>query len=213
MNTRVAYRKSTLALVGLGALLVLSSCGERKVFERTWSEEVELEGGAVVVVKRHVVYDYSNSFSGEFPLNVETTSELEVENSTPELDIPRWSAPMRALLLYRDEATAEWVIVAAIHTCDMWRQKGAPESQYLEFRAHQGIWREGVVSKSSIGRATNLFMGYVDGLARKRVTLQEKKSAWSTFRNGDPAKHIVEKYQNCSNVLPTKKLASRVDRE
>lgn len=79
----------------LGAL-GLVACGGPTT--RHWTEDVLLDDGSTVVVERSVAFNA-----------VETEATLAFTGK--ESGLPVWSAPLMALLLYRDPATQEWVIV------------------------------------------------------------------------------------------------------
>lgn len=153
------------------ALLPVSGCtGE---VERRWTEDVELDGGKVIEVDRHVKFTESNSISGDAYSSTNLESALTFKGELSEL--PAWSVPLVPILLYRDMTKSEWVIVAVTSSCDVWADRGSPVPPYWEFRLISGRWAESPLSQASIGRRTNLFFDYEPDLPTHKISVAIKK--------------------------------------
>lgn len=140
---------------------------------REWTEDVLLDDGSTVVVKRAVSFNETNSWSGDAYNAVETDATISF---TGELaDLPPWRAPLMALVMYRDKATSEWVVVAISSSCEVWNRRGKPRPPYWEFRLDERGWRESPLSAASIGRSGNLLHRYQSELGVKHITVEGRK--------------------------------------
>jgi hypothetical protein len=161
-----------LALIGAGVPGVRNLVGPT---HRSWTEDVLLEDGLSIVVKRSVTLNESNSWSGD----AHNATELEATIAfTGELKgLPVWSVPLMALVLYRDAAAqGQWVVVATTTTCDVWSARGEPRPPYWEFRLGEAGWQETPLSASSLGRSTNLYLRY-NILKARHVTVGDRERA------------------------------------
>lgn len=139
---------------------------------RTWSEEVELGDGSLIVVLRDVKFTSSNSWAGDAYSATTIRSTLSFRDDLASL--PIWNFPLEPLLLYRDEVAKEWVIVVTTNSCDTWADWGSPSSPYWEFRLRHGKWLRTELSRASIGRKTNLFFNYEPGVPAGNLTRELK---------------------------------------
>jgi hypothetical protein len=149
--------------------------------ERAWTEDVLLDDGSTIVVKRTVSFKESNSWSGDAYNAVEVDATLSFTGELGRL--PVWRAPLMALLLYRD-ATDEWVLVATTTSCDVWNDRGAPRLMYLpdkpqtiywEYRLRATGWQEVPLSRTSVGKGVNLLHRYQDDLGTTYVSVAFRK--------------------------------------
>lgn len=136
-------------------VLLVSGCEWYGPKTRDWEEEVLLDDGSTIRIKRHVEFVDNNSLSGDAYSAVETSATLEFPKK---MNLPAWSAPLRPLLVYRDEG--QWVIVSASTSCEVWRRRGRPSPPYWEYRLTDGAWSEVPLSRHSVGRVPNLFFSY-----------------------------------------------------
>jgi hypothetical protein len=121
------------------ALAALSACGRPSPVERKWTEDVQLDDGSTVELQRTVKLRVSNSLSGDAYNAEELDATLSFLGALQGL--PTWSAPRMPLVLYRDESTKEWVIVATTTSCEVWRQAGKPKPDYWEYRLMGREWK------------------------------------------------------------------------
>jgi hypothetical protein len=173
-------------------------------FVRRWSEEVVLSDGSLIVVKRAVEVSESNSFAGDAYNAVEQDATLKF---TGELgDLPVWNAALMAQVLYRDEETEEWVIVANSTSCEVYYERGEPrflflegrpQTNYFEFRLRKNGWAQVPISRASIGRPTNLLMAYNDiGLTRMSAS---KKRRLLAAESAEQYRSVVAVSDSCTN--------------
>lgn len=176
MSTRsqVVRLKRSAAAFLLGVLATVSGCGF--LFgdqERSWSEDVELDDGSVITIQRYVKFEESNSWSGDAYNATETRATLAFTGKLASL--PTWEVALMPLVLYRDTATSEWVLVAKTSSCDVWDARGQPFPPYWEYRLDGNVWRERPLSSNSKGRATNLFINYTAEKVNRHIDIQLKK--------------------------------------
>lgn len=148
----------------LPAIGVWLSMGEwlTGVVTRRWTEDVQLADGSVVTVERSVRIERSHSV--ELDASMKFTAELAY--------LPELRVPVTPLVLYMDEDTGEWVIVAITSSCEvlgaqgppprLWFAAERPPTRYLEFRSRSAGWVQTPLSAGSIGQRTNLFTRFED---------------------------------------------------
>lgn len=150
-------------LLGL-LLLAIASCGFLAE-QRSWTEDVQLDDGSVIVIKRYVKFETSNSWAGDAFSAKERRATLRFTEALS--DLPTWDVPLMPMVLYRDASTKEWVIVATTDNCDVYFARGKPFPPYWEYRLDAGQWRRQLLSDASKGRSANLFIDYrLDDLPR-----------------------------------------------
>jgi hypothetical protein len=143
--------------------------------ERSWSEDVALDDGRVIVIDRYVKFTQSNAFGGGAYSSTDLESSLSFRDELSSL--PAWSVPLVPTVLYQDSSSGEWVIVATTGNCDTWFEGGSPVPPYWEYRLKNGKWSQSRLSTSSIGRSTNLFFDYEPSSPARRISV-DIKSHW-----------------------------------
>jgi hypothetical protein len=159
---------ATLLLLGVGACGWLTGS-----HQRSWSEDVQLDDGSVITIDRFVSFDSSDALGGGAYSATETKATLAFTGNLASL--PTWDVPLMPLVLYRDSATKEWVIVATSTRCEIWAQRGKPNPPYWEYRLTSAGWQDHPLSESSTNRSSNLFIRYSKKLERKHFAVEEKK--------------------------------------
>ncbi len=147
-----AAYSSALWSTGISVALLLVGCGKSQI---GWKEEVKLQSGEVILVKRTAK---STPLGGigdpagweNEGMTVEIIQPLKPDNP------PLWDAKFVPLIFDRDPNTKEWFIVATFVTCESWYQLGRPKLPYTEFRAAFGTWRQQALSPHLIGREGNM---------------------------------------------------------
>lgn len=173
----------------LVVLATVSGCGF--LFgdqERSWSEDVELDDASVIRIDRYVKFEESNSWSGDAYSATETRATLSFTGNLA--DLPAWDVPLMPLVLYRDVATGEWVIVATSTRCEVWVARGKPNPPYWEFRLGSDGWREQALSNASLNRQGNLFIRYSTKLDKKHFAPEDKRQLAADARVGDKYRRI-----------------------
>lgn len=175
----------------------------------TWIEPVQLAAGETVNVKRHVVMWHERALGGGFSsAPVYKTSTIELLPSAPQF--PVWDAPLVPLVIDRDPANGEWVIVASIDGCSFWLRNGLPRPPYWAFRLRHGEWYRDAIPEFMLSRAANLYVefdvtdtsGELDREieARKRSQTASPKHA-PQYRNVDPA---FGEFERCGRDRPSR---------
>jgi hypothetical protein len=136
-------------------------------------EDVALDDGRVIAVDRSVVFQESNSLSGDAYSSTELKSTLAFHGELETL--PTWDVAVVPLVLYHDALTNEWVIVATSNTCEVFWAHGNPSPPYWEYRAKSGGWQEVPLQETSFGRESNLFILYEKGVPDQKLTLAVKQ--------------------------------------
>jgi hypothetical protein len=121
-----------------------------------WSEPVVLKSGENIRVRRHVqlVHEASSKGTQSAPLFQSSTVSLEKK----EAEFPTWDAPLIPILLEKDPANDEWVIVASNDECGFWLRNGKPQPPYWAFRLRGGRWYRDVLPNFVLGEEANLFV-------------------------------------------------------
>jgi|GEM_PF-3228792 hypothetical protein len=163
----------------------LGACGWGKPpspIERAWTEDALLEDGTTIPLRRSVKLYITNSWGGDAYNAVEQQAKLSFLG--PLKNLPTWSAQYipavsgvvgMPLVLYRDQATSEWVIVVTTTSCEVWAAAGKPKPNYWEYRLKEAGWHQVPLSPASIGRATNLFHSYDHELSSSHITVEERR--------------------------------------
>ncbi len=200
MSMRVLFTAILIAIA-----TIQFGCSSGGPVERRWTEDVLLDDGTTIVVKRSVTFTESNSWSGDAYNAIESAATIAFTGDLTAL--PPWSAPLMALVMYRDAATEEWVIVATTTSCQVWNRRGFPPSRYWEYRLSHREWREVSLTPASIGRSANLLHRYQERLGTKHITIAERLR-----REDDPL--MTKKYKsidvqsasrNCQLTLQNKR--------
>lgn len=179
-------------LVALATLCALAAvaCGKstpcaRGVVDRNWVEDVRLDDGSIVRVRRTATLRITNSWVGDNYNAVELDATLVLMG---EQSMPVWSAQRIAMVLYRDAATEEWVLVTTTTSCTIWERNGKPKPPYWEYRLRDGAWQQVPLSAASIGRKANLLHVYDKELPDRVIRDAERQQL-----QGD--KRIARKYR------------------
>lgn len=180
--------KRRLVLVTALGVFALVACGGPTT--RHWTEDVLLDDGSTIVVERSVTFNETNSLAGDTYNAVETEATLAFTGDLAGL--PVWSAPLMALLLYRDQTRAgQWVIVATTTSCHVWNLRGEPPSMYWEYRLGPQGWQEVMLSPTSIGRRTNLLFSYQQNLGARHITVADREARESDTRIAKTYREIL----------------------
>ena len=176
-----------ICVATLGAL-GLVACGGPTT--RHWTEDVLLDDGSTVVVERSVAFNETSAWGGGAYNAVETEATLAFTGDLAGL--PVWSAPLMALLLYRDQTRGgQWVIVATTTSCQVWNLRGEPPSMYWEYRLGPQGWQEVMLSPTSIGRKANLLHRYQQKLGTRHITAADRQTRESDTRIAKTYKEIL----------------------
>jgi hypothetical protein len=188
---------SLVAVAGIGLYFILDPFGPAR---RKWTEDVDLGDGRVIQVERMVAFNATNSWSGDAYNAVETESTIEFTGDLSKL--PPWSQPLMALVMYQDNQTKEWAVVATTTSCYVWNTHGEPEPMYWEFRLNGEGWREMPLSVASIGRPANLLHRYQSELKTKHIAIADRERLESSPTMGKKFRNVLADHKtNCTKAL------------
>lgn len=122
-----------------------------------WTEDVQLNGGQSIIVKRSARL-YANKIAGGGGGSINRGMTLEIISPTQSNAPTIWNDVYVPLLIDLDPETKEWFIVATFFHCDSWYDLGRPSLPYTEYRFKQGQWHRQALSSSLIDRSTNLYI-------------------------------------------------------
>lgn len=179
--------RTLIASLIVGVACAVAGCGPQQPQTREWTEDVLLSPGRIIQVKRTVAFDETNSLSRDAYNAVEREATISFTGDLAHL--PTWRAPLRAMALYHDNMTNDWVIVAVTSSCTWWRERGKPKPPYFEFRSPGSEWREVPLSQASIGRSSNLLRLYPKN--RIHVTVDDRLRLQAGGRSARLYREIV----------------------
>ena len=160
----------TLTAMLLSAAL-LSGCGESVPTETVWREEVQLEDGTKIWVRRTVVGEAYTELGGISAYEVSNRT-VEVINAPGLGKPPVWSANWRTLVLDRDK-DGVWYIVVTPQDAEGWT-KLEPKLLYAQFKAIDGQWRQVEIDPTLHARDANLEPRFRAGKMPEAVSLDDK---------------------------------------
>ena len=134
---------------------------------RRGPENVKLEGGEQIVIERSAKLR-ANAIAGGGGGSFNEGMTLLITKPIKPDNPGQWSAKYVPILLDRDPATQEWVIVATFFHCQSWEALGRPKLPYTEYRYRQGAWVQQTLSPQWIGREINVLP--YDGAAARSIS-------------------------------------------
>ena len=160
----------TLTAMLLSAAL-LSGCGESVPAETSWREEVQLEDGTKIWVRRTVVGEAYTELGGygEYQVSKEV---LEVINAPGLGKPPVWSAKWSLLVLDRDKDGVWYIVVSPVD-----REGWANLHTKLldaQFKAIDGQWRQVEIDPTLHARDANLEPRFRAGKMPEAISLDDK---------------------------------------
>ena len=160
----------TLTAMLLSAAL-LSGCGESVPTETVWREEVQLEDGTKIWVRRTVVGEAYTELGGISAYEVSNRT-VEVINAPGLGKPPLWSAKWRTLVLDRDK-DGVWYIVVTPLDREGWANLHT-KLLYAQFKAIDGQWRQVEIDPTLHARDANLEPRFRAGKMPEAVSLDDK---------------------------------------
>ena len=150
---------------------LLSGCGESVPAETSWREEVQLEDGTKIWVRRTVVGEAYTELGGygEYQVSKEV---LEVINAPGLGKPPVWSAKWRTLVLDRDKDGVWYIVVSPVDR-EGWANLHT-KLLYAQFKAIDGQWRQVEIDPTLHARDANLEPRFRAGKMPEAVFLDDK---------------------------------------
>jgi hypothetical protein len=145
-----------------------------------WTEEVLLESGEIVLVKRTAKPSVLGEIGGPGGWENEGMTVQLLRPRKPD-DPQTWDARYLLLLFDRDPISKEWFMVATFITCTSWYELGRPKLPYTEFWFRDGRWVQQPLSPRFIGRQANM-LTRIHSDREKNHTIASKQAI-----NSDPA--------------------------
>ena len=164
-------KSSPILTAMLLSAALLSGCGESVPTETVWREEVQLEDGTKIWVRRTVVGEAYTELGGygEYQVSKEV---LEVINAPGLGKPPVWSAKWSLLVLDRDK-DGVWYIVVSTVDREGWANLHT-KLLYAQFKAIDGQWRQVEIDPSLHARDANLEPRFRAGKMPEAVSLDDK---------------------------------------
>jgi hypothetical protein len=173
-----------------------------------WTEDVLLSNGEIVTVKRHVVMSHPRALGGGFSsAKIYTTSSIEAAANLANFGI--WSAPFVPIVLDKDPATGDWIVVASHDGCLPWLRNGLPRPPYWAFRFHAGGWYRDAIPDSFLMRTANLLIEFDvgDKPERQAREIEYRKQAQSSQPRHAPQYDKVDSrfsgFEGCGRDRPS----------
>ena len=181
-------RSIAILLVGL----LLSACDPHL----KWNEQVELQSGEVIVIKRTAKFSenwIAGGGGGSF--NKGMTIEFAKPNKPDNPTI--WNALYVPMVLDRDPETNEWFILATFFHCDSWYDLGRPRLPYTEYHFRNGKWVQLPLNEIWLRREANVLPAdlsdrkIIEG-STSVLTIGEKKGIFSNQPGMSPRFRRIE---------------------
>ena len=150
---------------------LLSGCGESVPTETSWREEVQLEDGTKIWVRRTVVGEAYTELGGISAYEVSNRT-VEVINAPGLGKPPVWSAKWRTLVLDRDKDGVWYIVVSPVDR-EGWANLHT-KLLYAQFKAIDGQWRQVEIDPTLHARDANLEPRFRAGKMPEAISLDDK---------------------------------------
>lgn len=162
-----------MAIVFIG---MLTACGEVNL---KWSEEVQLEDGQVIVIKRTAKGEKQGELGGPGGWE-EKEMTITLEKGGEGMHFPVWQTAYVPILLDYQAAEKTWSVVATFYYCEGWYNLNRPKLPYVQYQSKDGgPWTVVPLEERLIGRKTNLLTGPRSGGEPPFLSLEDKKGRGS----------------------------------
>lgn len=157
----------SIVLIGM-----LTACGEVNL---KWSEEVQLNDGQFIVIKRTAKGEKQGELGGPGGWE-EKEMTITLEKAGEGTQFPIWQTAYVPILLDYQVAEKTWSVVATFYYCEGWYNLNRPKLPYVEHQSKDGgPWVVVPVEERLIGRKTNLLAGLRSGGEPPFLSLEDKK--------------------------------------
>jgi hypothetical protein len=127
------------------------------VNDMRWTEPVQLASGETIRIRRHIRFRQGRALGGGWAFAPEyKTSTIDIESTGSPL--ATWDAPLVAMLVDRDPATGEWLVIASQDDLTFWNANGKPCPPQWAFRLRRGVWFLEPVPVPMLSRIPNLLV-------------------------------------------------------
>ncbi len=180
------WRKNFFAIF---AACLLVSCGRSDL---SWTEEVQLQSGEVIVVHRTAKTKAFGELGGSGGWENQGMA-LEILTPKKSDNPPIWSYPFVPLVFDQDPETKEWFVVATFYSCTSWYELGRPKLPYTEYRLKRGAWVQQTLSAALIGRKGNMLTD-IRSSGEPNHTLASKAERMADGRIAPKYRKVVDKW-------------------
>lgn len=185
MASRMFPRLALALMAGL-----TQACGENRL---EWKEEVKLQSGDVIVVQRTAKTRPFGEVGGSGGWENEGMTMQIIQPAHPD-NPPLWDARFVPLLFDREANNGQWFVVATFFSCQSWYELGRPALPYTEFRLTSGLWVQGPLNPSLLGREGNMLTS-IKASGERDLTLQSKEDRMNDPRIAPKYKRILAEWK------------------
>ena len=188
---RISYFGRYLGFISI--VMAMVGCG---AIDLTWSEQVLLDSGEVIVAKRTATGKKLGEIGGPGGWE-QTQMSLEIHGPLASaVQPPRWKTAFVPILLDYQAEKKIWSIIATFYTCEGWYQLGHPALPYVEYQSvNGGDWTVVPMEKRLVGKKSNLMID-VNGDGEPRfIYLKEKNKRRKEMNVGDKYLKIIAVWQ------------------
>ena len=159
-----------LFIISIAFLLCAASCMPRKTL--SWNEEVQLQDGSVIWIKRSEFFNPSEgrelgSVAGSLGMHLGARIELKWQQKNL-----IWEALLTPIILQIDHGAP--VVVATIVNCNQYDRMRRPRNAYVAFRYGQGGWSEVDVEHLQFLKDANLLVNW-EGFGKRTTVSQSRE--------------------------------------
>ena len=171
------------------AACLLASCGRSGI---SWTEEVQLQNGEVIVVQRTAKTKAFGELGGSGGWENQGMTLEIVAPKKPD-NPPNWNYPFVPLVFDQDPETKEWLVVATFYSCTSWYELGRPKLPYTEYRLKHGTWVQQALSATLVGRKGNMLTD-IRSSGEPNHTLASKAQRMADGRIAPKYRKVVDKW-------------------
>ena len=180
--------------------LLVEACSEGQM---TWSEQVRLRTGEVIVVARTATFSenwVAGAGGGSFNKGMSLRIVGPANDDNPGL----WEAKFVPIVFDRDPDSGEWFVIATFFHCDSWYELGRPKLPYTEYRFRGGRWIQQSLAQKWIGRHANVLPSDLSdrkAIAESKpdLTVERKEEILSNPAISPEFKRVVDNWPAGSN--------------
>lgn len=179
--------------MAVGLIGMLTACDAVNL---QWSEEVQLNDGQIIVIKRTAKGEKQGELGGPGGWE-EKELTITLEKGGEGMAFPVWQTAYVPILLDYQAAEKTWSVIATFYYCEGWYRLNRPKLPYVQYQSKNGgPWVVVPLEERLIGRKTNLLTGPRSGGEPPFLSLEEKKDRGTNA--GDKYREILATWHtNC----------------
>jgi hypothetical protein len=146
----------TRTTVTCALLLLLSACGSKKLpSELSWTEEVRLTSGEIILVDRRERYHTTSELAGYGELRVDS-SDIVIRPAGNNAPLPTVTVGEFPIVADYDPLLAQWYVITLVDICEDAKALNLGTRPYLEYRLRDGAWSRAQIEAGRVGHPSNL---------------------------------------------------------